>query len=62
MVTHHVSHLKSEKLRKEWNKAAHLEQRRQDTALSVMRCRVEAKEEASEEAWFLVKELVCYQL
>jgi hypothetical protein len=57
MVTNRPKYLEREKLRKEWNKAASTELRRQAIVKSAMRDLIE-KEGWSEEKWFLLLELV----
>jgi hypothetical protein len=57
MITNRSRYLEAEILRKEWNKAAWTEQRRQDIAICLIRNLIE-KEGKPEEKWFLFLELV----
>jgi hypothetical protein len=60
MVTNRPNYLKREKLRKEWNKEARIEQDRQRAAKCIIRDMVE-KERKPEERWFLLLKLVSKQ-
>jgi hypothetical protein len=57
MFKDHNNYLKREELRKEWNKAAQAEQKRQQTVKYIIRDMIERFGE-SEERWFLLLELV----
>ncbi|KAF2194585.1 hypothetical protein K469DRAFT_686595 [Zopfia rhizophila CBS 207.26] len=56
MATNRSRYLEAEELRKEWNKAAWTEQRRQDIVVCAMRDLIE-KEGKPEKKWFLFLEL-----
>ena len=60
MVTNRPNYLIREKLRKEWNKEARVEQIRQRTAKEIVRDMIE-REGKSEERWFLLLKLVSKQ-
>lgn len=60
MVTNRPNYLIREKLRKEWNKEARVEQIRQRTAKEIVRDMIE-REGKSEERWFILLKLVSKQ-
>ena len=60
MVTNRPNYLMREKMRKEWNREARVEQVRQRTAKQIVRGMIE-REGKSEERWFLLLNLVSKQ-
>ena len=60
MVTNRPNYLIREKMRKEWNREARVEQVRQRTAKQIVRGMIE-REGKSEERWFLLLNLVSKQ-